>query len=86
VLDNRWKTGVDIDNNRVAGVTYFDLSQTIKIKTRGGKDAEFYAVVENFFDRDPPVLALASFLAAGAGGVYHDLVGRRFRVGFRFQY
>jgi iron complex outermembrane receptor protein len=86
VLDNRWKTGVDIDNNRVAGVTYFDLSQTFKIKTGGGKDAEFYAVVENLFDRDPPVLALASFLAAGAGGVYHDLVGRRFRVGFRFQY
>ncbi|MDX3899250.1 MAG: TonB-dependent receptor [Sphingobium sp.] len=85
VLDNRWKSGVDIDNNRVAGVTYFDLSHTFKIKA-GGKDAEFYAVVENLLDRDPPVLALASFLAAGAGGIYHDLVGRRFRVGFRFEY
>ncbi|MCP3731009.1 TonB-dependent receptor [Sphingomonas sp. MG17] len=74
-----------IDNNQVKSATYFDLSQTFKIKT-GGKDAEFYVVVENLFDRDPPVIALASFLAAGAGGVYHDLIGRRFRVGFRFEY
>jgi outer membrane receptor protein involved in Fe transport len=84
VLDNRFKTGIDIDNNYIAGVTYFDLSQTFKIKV-GGRNAELYGVVENLFDRDPPVIG-SSFLSSGTGGVYHDLIGRRFRVGFRFEY
>ena len=78
-------SGVDIDDNSVDGVTYFDLSHTFKIKT-GAKDAELYAVVENLFDKDPPIVAVASFLSPGASGVYHDLVGRRFRIGFRFEY
>ncbi|WP_411339832.1 TonB-dependent receptor [Sphingopyxis sp. J-6] len=74
-----------IDNNKIKGVTYFDLSQTFKIRP-GGKEAEFYVAVENLLDRDPPRVALASFLAPGASGVFHDLIGRRFRVGFRFEY
>lgn len=84
VLDNRFRTGIDINDNRIAGVTYFDLSQTFKIKV-GGKSAELFGVVENLFDRDPPVIG-SSFLSSGTGGVYHDLVGRRFRIGFRFEY
>ncbi|MDO9370223.1 MAG: TonB-dependent receptor [Sphingopyxis sp.] len=74
-----------VDHNKIKGVTYFDLSQTFKIRP-GGKEAEFYVAVENLLDRDPPVVALASFLAPGASGVFHDLVGRRFRIGFRFEY
>lgn len=96
VLDNRYTecaTGCPastaarptINSNRIEAATYFDLSQTFKIKT-GGSDAEFYMVVENLFDQDPPVAPVASFLFPGATGNYHDTIGRRFRVGVRFEY
>lgn len=74
-----------IDNNRIKGATYFDLSQTFKVKL-GERDAQFYGIVENLFDKDPPVAAIGSFLFPGATANFHDTVGRRFRIGFRFEY
>jgi iron complex outermembrane receptor protein len=96
VLDNRYvecttscpnatAAAPTIDNNRIAAATYFDLSQTFKIRF-GGHEAELYGVIENLFDKDPPVAAIASFLFPGATGNYHDTIGRRFRVGVRFDY
>ena len=74
-----------INDNSIDRVTYFDLSQTFKIKA-GARTAEFYGVVENLFDKDPPVAAVASFLFPGATANFHDVIGRRFRLGFRFEY
>lgn len=85
VYDNRWTSGVQIDNNRVKGATYFDLSQTFKIEV-GGHKAEFFGVIENLFDKDPPVAASTSFLYPGTNPTYFDTIGRRFRVGFRAEY
>ncbi|MDB5704499.1 MAG: TonB-dependent receptor [Sphingomonas bacterium] len=85
VYDNTYTSGVQIDNNNIAGATYFDLSQSFKIKA-GDHGAEFYGVVENLFDRAPPVAAAASFLYPGTSVTYFDTIGRRFRIGFRFNY
>lgn len=82
VYNNTYKVGVDLNTNTIKGASYFDLSQSFKIKM-GGRTAEFYGVVENLFDRDPPVAAAASFLYPGTSVTYFDTVGRRFRIGFR---
>lgn len=85
VLDNAWKTGVDIDNNKVKGASYFDLSQSFKIDALGA-DAELYGIVENLFDKDPSVAAYTGFLFPGTTAAYFDTIGRRFRIGFRVKY
>jgi len=85
VIDNRWTSGVQINDNHVDGATYFDLSQSFKIDA-GGHDAEFYGIVENLFDRDPAVAPNTGFLYPGTTAAYFDTIGRRFRIGFRFKY
>lgn len=85
VYDNAWTSGVQIDNNRIKGVNYFDLSQTFRIEVAGHK-ADVFGVVENMFDKDPPVAAAATFLYPGTNPTYFDVIGRRFRVGVRFEY
>ncbi len=91
VYDNTYHTStsptnvLSINTNSIASSTLFDISETWKVEL-GGHPAEFFGVVENLFDKAPPVAAVASFLYPGVNPSYFDTIGRQFRVGLRFKY
>jgi len=76
--DNTY-TPLTINNNKVSGRTYIDLTGTYTI--RGGLTA--FITVNNLFDKDPPVDP--SILGSPTNAVYFDPFGRVINVGFRLR-
>jgi len=86
---------LDPASNRVASVTYVDVTLTRRIgKLATDADApwgaEFFFTVNNVFDRDPPS-APSPWLVFGApnggtNGAIFDLIGRRYHAGIRMQF
>jgi outer membrane receptor protein involved in Fe transport len=74
-----------INTNTIKSSTTFDLSESYKFEV-AGRNLEAFAVIENLFDKDPPVAAVNSFLYPGTNPTYYDTIGRRFRVGARFSF
>ncbi len=70
------------DNNHVKGLFYVDLNLTQKVRTWGNSEAEFFFNVSNLFDAHPLLLPETGL---AANSTYSDLLGRTFRVGFRFK-
>lgn len=78
-----------INDNRVDGASYFDLSMSYEIPLGGDHSVELFGVINNLFDRDPPI-------APGGGGgagsnyptnpVFFDTFGSRYRAGVRVRY
>lgn len=86
VYDNTWKTGVDIDNNYIAGATYFDLAGNVTVWGQGPRKAEVYFKIENLTDKDPPVAAGIASSTLQTNPVLYDTLGRNFRLGLRVRY
>ncbi|MES2781676.1 MAG: TonB-dependent receptor [Pseudomonadota bacterium] len=76
------RTGLPAEFNRLPAVWYVELAQNFDVKI-GGRDVTFFGVVENLFDRDPPPTP-NSGTSFGVSPVY-DLLGRSYRMGFRFK-
>lgn len=76
VFDNAWVEGVDIDDNTVGSVVYFDTRISREFEVNGTRATAAFAI-NNLFDRQPP--------SHVAGGDY-DVVGRYFRVSLDFRY
>jgi iron complex outermembrane receptor protein len=75
-----------INDNHIAGVTYFDLALNYKVMEGSG---EVFLVTENLFDRAPPLVAgtFGSGFYAGQGNQFqYDRLGRMFRAGVRFKF
>jgi outer membrane receptor protein involved in Fe transport len=79
-----------IDNNRVAGAVYLDLSLTYRLHDTGGlRNCELFFKVDNLADRDPaPVGSIAgvSFVDPGVNPLLYDTVGRAYRAGIRLRW
>lgn len=83
-----------IDNNRIAGAVYADLSFTYR--PRGGSDShgtargtEIFLKIDNVADRDPPPvasIAAVSFVDPGVNPLLYDTVGRTYRAGVRVRW
>jgi hypothetical protein len=86
VYDNTWKSGVDIDNNYIAGATYFDLAGNLTVWGDRQRKAELYFKIENLLDKDPPIAAGIASSTLQTNPVLYDTLGRNFRVGVRFRY
>lgn len=87
VLRKGWGPA-DIANNHVPGVTYFDLGLSWKVKG-SGRQVEFFTVVENLFDKAPPVTPLTTnplHINLGVNQVLYDTIGRQYRAGARFRF
>jgi len=71
--------------NKIPGVMYFDLSLNQKIMDGA---MEMFFVVENLFDKDPPLIAgnANNGYYQGQAVYYYDTVGRSFRLGTRFKF
>ena len=76
------------DNTHVDGATYFDLAASYMFGGEGQYEAYFN--VRNIFNKDPAVVAPgptghATWLYSPANSAQFDVLGRTFRVGFRFK-
>jgi iron complex outermembrane receptor protein len=69
------------DNNRVSGLFYADLNLTQKVKA-GGAEAEVFFNVTNLFNRWP---LLVPETGNASNSTYSDMLGRQFRIGFRYK-
>lgn len=65
-----------VNTNRVKGAFYLDLSAAVRVNDQ----FEFFGVVNNVFDKDPPFAASAQ---GGTNQVFFDPIGRYFKVGAR---
>lgn len=77
---------VAVADNHVSAAFYTDLTITHKFEDVTGKPSLFVGV-ENLFDQDPRVSPLVQgpvHINSGVNGSIYDVLGRRFRVGFRF--
>jgi outer membrane receptor protein involved in Fe transport len=86
VLKAEWGP-LDIDRNDVSDRTYVDLSATYDLSF-GGTQLQLFGVVQNLFDRDPPVSVVTSgnaFTSIGTNASFFDTLGRQFRLGLRMK-
>jgi outer membrane receptor protein involved in Fe transport len=87
VLRNEWGPA-DIADNNVPSVTYFDLGLTWRF-TGMGRNAELFGVVENLFDKAPPIAPITTtptHINFGTNAILYDLIGRQYRSGVRFRF
>lgn len=87
VVDSRFVEGVDVDDNSVPSVAYTDLRLSYEFGVGEG-DLRVYGLVQNLFDRDPPVAPdFSSFSGVSQTnrGLY-DILGRRFTLGGRLRF
>lgn len=77
------RTGIPAAFNHVDPVWYFELAQNYDISI-GGKKVTIFGAVENLFDRQPEPIP-SSGTSFGTSAPY-DLIGRSYRLGFRFKF
>jgi iron complex outermembrane receptor protein len=86
VYSNAWVSGVDIDDNRIDGATYFDLAGSYRLTGDEESYVEAYFKVDNLLDRDPPVAASNVSSGAQTNPILYDVIGRAYRLGVRLRY
>jgi outer membrane receptor protein involved in Fe transport len=82
-LDRTRIEGVTIDDNTVDSVFYTDVNASYTLS--GQREWELFFNVTNLLDEEPP-LAAAIVGRTGTNefnAALHDVLGRRFAVGFR---
>ncbi|MEG3159391.1 TonB-dependent receptor [Sphingomonas sp. LB2R24] len=85
-INNAWVQGVDIDNNNVPSVWYFDTNVTLKLPPVNHREAEFFVSVENLFNTAPRISPNTTQVSNyGANSTVYDTLGRQFLAGFRFR-
>jgi iron complex outermembrane receptor protein len=77
-------SALSINDNRLPASVYFSLSTNVRLTEEKGGPTLFL-VVDNLFDKDPPLGSYLALQAVGGANPY-DVLGRSFRVGFRFKY
>jgi len=88
VLDSRDVEGVTISDNSVDSVVYTDARITYGQDLPSGGRWEVFGAVNNLFDEDPPIVAgfsAFSLQTSQANLTLHDVLGRRYTVGFRYE-
>ena len=67
-----------VNSNRVDSRVYFDLNASVRLP----QGVEVFGVINNVFDRNPPLAASAQ---GGTNQVYFDPVGRYYKLGLRLK-
>jgi outer membrane receptor protein involved in Fe transport len=86
VIDADWTSGVDVDENTIDSVAYFDVTAAYTfILSDSDTEVEIFGSIDNLLDEDPPVAVLDDRTALDHVGVEsrHDVIGRYFRAGVR---
>jgi hypothetical protein len=74
----------DIPDNHVSSRFYVNTSLAYKLPTREGH-LELYAVINNLFDLDPPIIVSTFISPQATNPALYDVIGRSFVVGVRFR-
>jgi hypothetical protein len=82
--------GATLDRNKVASYAIFALSGSYTFEDLGAFNSlQLFGVVNNLFDKDPPIATGTGFGGAQNGGtnaVFYDTMGRSFRLGARINF
>ena len=76
-----------INDNHVPAFVYLTASAAYRLHSSGSRSAELFAIVNNLFDTDPPMIpsgAAGGINESSTNGQFYDVVGRFFRAGIRF--
>lgn len=73
-----------INDNSIGAWTYFNLNASYDLWAEGSRNLELFGVINNLFDKDPPVDAPSSF--GPTNNVLYDVIGRSYKLGLRFRY
>jgi iron complex outermembrane recepter protein len=87
LYDARDIEGVTISDNSVDSVLYTDARLSFGKDLANGNHWEVFGSITNLFDEDPPVVpGFSSFSgqASQTNANIHDILGRRYTVGFRY--
>jgi outer membrane receptor protein involved in Fe transport len=87
IYDARDIEGVTIDDNSVDSVLYTDARVSFGKDLSNGNRWEIFGSITNLFDVDPPVVPGFSSFSGQASQTnpnIHDILGRRYTIGFRY--
>jgi iron complex outermembrane receptor protein len=70
-----------INTNRLPGMVYANLSFHVGLR----KDLQLFGVINNLFDRQPPLYTVVA-VTSGNRNLNYDLLGRSFKLGVRAQF
>jgi len=82
---SRYNDTSTYNRNHVGSNTVYNLAVHVKGFERGDQHLTFFAGIKNLLDRDPPV-APYTFIFGSSSLGYYDVIGRRYNIGFRFNY
>jgi hypothetical protein len=75
----------DIPDNHVSSKFYVNTSLTYHVPMRGNHLLDLYAVVNNLFDVNPPIIVSTFISPQATNPMMYDVIGRSFVVGVRFR-
>lgn len=90
-LRNEWKEGVDIDDNRIGAIAYFDLRTSYEFEVRGVEMRASFNI-DNLFDTNPRIVpATPNTVPYGRSHAatrldLYDALGRSYRAGIRAKF
>ena len=73
-----------VSDNYIAPWTYVNINGSFAVWSRDAQKVEIFGVINNLFDRDPPVDAPSSF--GPTNNVLYDVVGRTYKICARFKF
>jgi outer membrane receptor protein involved in Fe transport len=76
-----------VNDNQVPAFVYVTASAAYRLKSSGARSIELFAIVNNLFDTDPPMIpsgAAGGINESSTNGQFYDVIGRFFRAGVRF--
>lgn len=78
-----------INDNTVDSAFYLTMGLNFRVKS-GGRNMEFFTIVENMLDKDPPIApgttGTATQSAYPTNPAFFDTLGRRYRAGVRVKF
>jgi len=75
----------DIPDNHVAARFYVNTSMSYTLYSSKRRQLQLYGVINNLFDRDPPIIVSKFISPEATNPALYDVIGRTFVVGVRFR-
>jgi len=75
----------DIPNNHVPARFYVNTSVSFTLYSSKQRELQLFGVVNNLFDRDPPIIVSTFISPQATNPTLYDVIGRTFLVGVRFR-
>jgi outer membrane receptor protein involved in Fe transport len=76
----------DIPDNHVSAQFYVNTSFTYTLVAQQKQRLQLYAVINNLFDRDPPIIVTTFISPQATNTSLYDVIGRTFVVGIRLRH